>query len=251
MVGKLIYLVHTRTDIIFSIFVVNHFLVDPQLPHLNAVKQIFRYLKGTIDYGIFYKRGGNIELEAFVDVDWARDIEQQRSTSGFILKIGNSVVSWCEKRQSTMALSSAEAKYGALMEGTKEVIWLQGLLGELQHGKTGLTTLFYDNINHIKMAKNLVFHARTKHIECHYHFVWEKVMLKEIDIVHIATNQQHANVFTKPLGRMKFEGLHQAISNWNNFRISSCSMLKTLTFGLREGVGYLQTSNSILVVSYS
>jgi len=76
------------------------------------------------------------------------------------------------------------------MEGTKEVIWLWKLLSELQHEKVGPTTLFCDNISSIEMARNLVFHARTKHIECHYHFVWEKKMLEEIDIVHIATNQQ-------------------------------------------------------------
>jgi hypothetical protein len=75
MVGKLIYLVHTKLNITFCVYVVSHFLTNLRLPHLNVVKQIFRYLKGTIDYGIFYKRGGNIELEAFVDADWVGDIK--------------------------------------------------------------------------------------------------------------------------------------------------------------------------------
>ncbi len=76
MVGKLIYLVHIRPYITFFVSLVSHFLTHLQLLHLNAIKQIFRYLKGTIDYGIFYKKGGNIELEAFVDAYWASDIEQ-------------------------------------------------------------------------------------------------------------------------------------------------------------------------------
>jgi len=104
---RMIYLVHTRPYITFCVSLVSHFITNLQLHHLNAIKQIFKYLKGTIDYGIFYKKGGNIELEAFVDVDWASDIEQQRFTSGFIFKIGNSPISWCEKKQSMLALSSA------------------------------------------------------------------------------------------------------------------------------------------------
>jgi hypothetical protein len=122
MVDKLIYLVHTKLDITFCVSIVSHFLTNLQLLNLNAVKQIFRYLKCTIDYGIFYKRGGNIELEAFVDVNWASDIEQQRSTSGFIFKIGNSPIPWCEKKQSMVALSLVETEYQALMERTNEVI---------------------------------------------------------------------------------------------------------------------------------
>ncbi len=72
-------------------------------------------------------------------------------------------------------------------------------------------TLFYDNVNNIKMVKNQVFHARKKHIECDYHFVCEKILLKEIDIKHVLSCQQQANLLTKPLGRTKFEGLRQAI----------------------------------------
>lgn len=108
MVGKLIYLVHTKPNITFCVSIVNRFLVDLQLPHLNVVKQIFKYLKGTIDYGIFYKKGGNIKLEAFVDVDWACDIEQRKSTHGFILKIGNSLISWCGKTQSMVVFSQTK-----------------------------------------------------------------------------------------------------------------------------------------------
>jgi len=104
---RMIYLVHIRPYITFCVSLISHFVINLQLHHLNAIKKKIRYLKGTIDYWIFYKRGGNIKLKAFVDVDWASDIEQQRFTSGFIFKIGNSPISWCEKKQPMLALSLA------------------------------------------------------------------------------------------------------------------------------------------------
>ncbi len=84
-----------------------------------------------------------------------------------------------------MALFLVEAKYHTLMEGTKEVVWLRKLLSEINYIKPWPTVMFCDNVNNIKIAKNLVFHAKTKHIECHYHFVWKKVMSNKIFILHI------------------------------------------------------------------
>jgi hypothetical protein len=93
------------------------------------------------------------------------------------------------------------------MENTKEVVWLRKLLTKIGLIKPRLTTLFYNNISNVKMVKNHIFHAWTKHIGCHYHFVHEKVLSKEIDIKHVSSCQQQVDLLTKPLGRTKFEGL--------------------------------------------
>lgn len=89
------------------------------------------------------------------------------------------------KKTILVVLSSAKAKYRALIKGTKEVVWSRKLLSEIKHIKPGPTLMFCDNISNIKMAKNLVFHAKTKHIKCHYHFVQEKGIYREIDILHV------------------------------------------------------------------
>jgi hypothetical protein len=112
----------------------------------------------------FLKKGNNIDLEAFVDGIWAKDIEIRRSTSGYFLKIENSPMSWCGRRQFMVTLFMNGAEYYALMEGTKKVVWLRNLLTKIGHIKLRPMTLFCDNISIIKMAKNQVFHARTKHI---------------------------------------------------------------------------------------
>jgi hypothetical protein len=135
MVGKLIYLENTKPNLSFSVLVMSLFLAKPQQPHLNAVKQILRYLKGSIDCGILYRRGQNVDLETFVDFDWASDLESRRATSGYLLKIGNSSVSRYGKIQAIMALFSTKAEYYALMEGTKKVVWLRKLLSEINYIK--------------------------------------------------------------------------------------------------------------------
>lgn len=123
MVGKLIYVVNSRPNIKFSMSTISQFLVYPQLPHVNLVKQIFLYLKNIINYGILYKKEGNIHSEAFMDVDWASKLELKRSTNGYILKIKNSLVASKNGNiQVIVALFSVEAEYYALLEGTKEVV---------------------------------------------------------------------------------------------------------------------------------
>jgi hypothetical protein len=109
--------------------------------------------------------------------------------------------------ENDLALSSDEAKYHILMENTKEDVWLMKLSTKIGLIKPRPTTLFCNNISNIKMAKNAILHAWTKHIECHYHFVHEKVLSNEIDIKHVQSCQQQADLLTKPLGRTKFEGL--------------------------------------------
>jgi hypothetical protein len=114
--------------------------------------------------------------------------------SDYILKIGNLPMSWCGNKQSNVVISLIEAKYCALMEGTKYVIWLRRLSREIKHEKPRLLIIFYNNIKNIKSCKNLVFHTRTKHIEWRYHFVHEKIMFSEINITHTTNNQQHVDI---------------------------------------------------------
>ena len=131
--------------------------------HLQAAKRVLRYLKRTVDYGIFYKKNGNKQLVAFIDSDYAGDLDRRRSTTGYVFKIHGAPVSWRSYLQATVALSTTEAEYMAVAEGVKESLWLRGLLDDLGFRQEGVQ-LSCDSQSTIFLAKNLAYHSNTKHI---------------------------------------------------------------------------------------
>jgi hypothetical protein len=104
-----------------------------------------------------------------------------------MFSFGSGAVSWSNKKQPTVALSSTEAEYRGAAIATCEVVWLQKLLSDLGQSMDAPVVIYYDNISSILLANNPVYHARTKHIEVHYHFIREKVLAKEIDLIHVST----------------------------------------------------------------
>jgi hypothetical protein len=138
-----------------------------------------------------------------MDVDWADNVLNKRSTSGFMFSFGNGDVSWSSKKQPIVALSSTEAKYRGVAITACEVVWLQKLLSDLGQLVNVPVVIYCDNISSILLVNNPVYHARTKHIEVHYHFIKKKVLVKEIDLIHVSTKNQVADIFTKALGTNK------------------------------------------------
>ncbi|XP_074377149.1 secreted RxLR effector protein 161-like [Apium graveolens] len=122
LVGSLIYLTITRPDISFSVGVVSQFMQKPRKPHLDAANRILRYLKHTINYGLMYKEGADILLSGFTDADWAGDPSSRRSTSGYTFNLGSVAISWCSKKQATVAISSTEAEYNAATLASQECV---------------------------------------------------------------------------------------------------------------------------------
>ena len=149
---------------------------NPSKEHWIAVKHIFRYIKGTLNFGLkFSSDDSEQQLYAFSDADWARDIDTRRSTSGYVFKIANSTVSWCSKRQSSVAKSTTEAEYIALSLAAQGAIWLRRLLFDVGYEIDSPTTLYEDNLGATELSKNPKFHNRTKHINISYHFIHERV----------------------------------------------------------------------------
>ena len=178
----------------------------PNKEHWSGVKRIFRYLKGTLDFGLkFSMNEGNAELIGFSDADWAGDLNTRHSTSGYIFQIGSSTVSWCSKKQATVAKSTTEAEYVALALATQEAIWLRSLLSDLGQELTSPTNIFEDNQGAIQLAKNPKFHNRTKHVDVTYHFIRERVNSNEISVTYCATNEMKADIMTKGLSKVLFE----------------------------------------------
>ena len=130
---------------------------------------------------------------------------------GYCFNLGPAVISWCSKKQATVALSSTEAEYVAATLASHECIWLTRLLQDVNETSKFLISNFCDNESAIKLAENPVFHARTKHIDIHYHFIQEKVLNQEIELHAISTTKQVADGFTKALSRTKFEAFRRAL----------------------------------------
>ena len=206
LVGGLRYLVHTRPDIAYSVGVVSRFMERPTVMHMNAVKRILRYIKGTADFGLMYSSGNkNNILTGYSDSDLAGNLDDRKSTGGMAFYLNDSLITWVSQKQKCVALSSCEAEFMAATAAACQAIWLRNLLNKITYDYVGPVVLFIDNKSAIDLAKNHVFHGRSKHIDIRYHFIRECIKRGKILIRHVSGNKQRADVLTKALTTVKFE----------------------------------------------
>ena len=156
-----------------------------------------------MNYGLKIRRSKSMMVSAFSDADWARCVDDRRSTGGFVVFLGDNLVSWTARKQATVSRSSTEAEYKALANATAEVMWVQKLLTELRIDHPLAARLWCDNLGAKYLSTNPVFHARTKHIEIDFHFVRERVAKKLLDIRFINSGDQLADGFTKAITAAK------------------------------------------------
>ena len=197
--GALQYLTLTRPDLAYAVQQVCLFMHDPREPHLALLKRVLRYVKGTLSSGLHLGVGSIQSLSAYSDADWAGCPDSCRSTSGYCVYLGDNLISWASKRQTTVSRSSAEAKYRAMAHVIAECCWLRQLLQELHLSLEKATVVFCDNVSAVYMAANPVHHRRTKHIEIDIHFVREKVALGQVRVLHVPSSHQFADIMTKGL----------------------------------------------------
>ena len=204
-IGSLMYLaVSTRPDIAYAVGNLAKFTSKPSTKHWTALKRVLRYLKGTIKHGILYSQKNSGECVGYSDADWAGDINDRKSTSGYIFQISGAAVTWRSKKQGCVALSTAEAEYVALCSAGQEAVWLRRLTSELGSPPKAATTIYEDNQSAIAMTKNPQFHGRAKHIDIKYHFIREQVNSGNVKLKYCPTNDMTADMFTKPLSREQF-----------------------------------------------
>ncbi|XP_021986041.1 uncharacterized mitochondrial protein AtMg00810-like [Helianthus annuus] len=199
LVGKLIYLSHTRPDIAYSVHYLSQYMHCPTNGHFKIALRLLRYLKGSPGKGILFSKGDSLDLKVFSDSDWGKCIKTRKSTTGFCIFLGNSLVSWKSKKQSTVSRSSAEAEYRAMCAATCEALWLRNILNELKIDIKLPVPLFCDNTAAISITANPVFHERTKHFEIDLYFLREKISKGVIKTVGISSEDQSADIFTKGL----------------------------------------------------
>ncbi|PHT91035.1 hypothetical protein T459_06148 [Capsicum annuum] len=149
--------------------------------HWQAVKRLLRYIRATTNIGLFISKN-TLQLQCFSDSDWAGCPDDRCSTNGYLVYLGNNLISWSSKKQPIVARSSTESEYKSLANATAEIAWVSSLLRELGFRSAISAIMWCDNIGAIYLSANPVFHARTKHIELDYHFVREQIKLGRLSI---------------------------------------------------------------------
>ena len=214
-VGSLLYLsTKTRPDIAYAVGVVSRYCSNPSQIHWIAVKRILRYIQGTLKLGIMYSAEFESTVTGYSDADWAGDIVDRISTTGYVFLMSGGAVSWRSKKQSCVALSTAEAEYMALASTFQEAIWMKKLLSSLNidpDDSANATIVYEDNQSAICMSKNQKCHGQSKHIDIKYHFVQEKISEGRIELKYCATENMLADMFTKGLSGPKFKKLRSMI----------------------------------------
>ena len=203
----------------YTVSTLSQYLNSPHTTHLEAIKWVFCYLTGTkhlclILSGHCLSSGSNTNgILGFSNADWASHLHWH-SISGFTFYVGIGAVSWSAKKQPIVTLLSTESEYITLTHTTKDIIWIHKLLAELSffYNHKLLTPLHCNNQGAIKLSKNSWFHARTKHIDVHFHFIWQVVNKDHIHVNYVPTNKMVADIFMKLLRCIKFE-LFQELLN--------------------------------------
>jgi hypothetical protein len=199
LVWSLRYLTCTRPDIFYRVGHVSRYMESPTIIHFKAAKRILRYIKGTIDFGLLYPSSNEFKLVGYSDSDWGGDVDDRKSTTGFVFYLGISAFTWSSKKQQIVTLSTREAEYVAATSSVCHAIWLRKLLKELHMPQEDAMAIFLDNKSALALAKNPVFHDRNKHIDTRYHFIRECIVKKEVQFKFVKTHDQVADIFTKPL----------------------------------------------------
>ena len=163
------------------------------------------YLKGMTNLGLYYGRDHDYILYGYTDSDWAGSVADRKSTSGGFYCLGSAMISWFSKKQYNVALNKGEVEYMAACSASCEVIWIQKLMLGLFDMDLGTAVILCDNWSCINMIENPMFHDKSKHIEIRYFYIRDMVQKGAIKLQYVSTNEQVADVLTKPLYRVKFD----------------------------------------------
>jgi len=230
VVGMLLYLAgNTRPDIAFAVHQAARFSHKPMKVHEDAVKRIARYLIGTKDEGLCFGTDSSLNLEAYADADFAglwgveqpNDATCVKSRTGYLIRLGGCPLVWKSKLQTLIAVSTMEAEYIALSMCMRELLPLKRLLKEINgvftfdlEGALAKSTVFEDNASAVQLATMPKMTPRSKHIALHYHFFREHIAKGEVNVQHVPTELQIADILTKGLGDTKFEKLRKLMMGW-------------------------------------
>lgn len=188
----------THPDLAYPVGLINRFMNNPMPEHWSAVKWVLRYIQGTLDTRLCYKKGGDFVIKGYCDSDYGGDLDQRRSSNGIVFTAGGNTISWRSQLQKVVALSSTEAEYISMSEAIREAVWLKGLVEELGFGQKTVE-IICDSQSAIALSKNAVFHERTKHVAQKYHFGRDLICKGIVAVLKIPTAYNPADILTKVL----------------------------------------------------
>ncbi|GJT10724.1 hypothetical protein Tco_0857766 [Tanacetum coccineum] len=206
MIGSLLYLTASRPDIMFSVCLCAHFQEAPKTSHLEAIKRIFRYIKGTTDLGLWYLKGTGIETIVYADSDHAGDYVDRKSTSGIYTFVECYLTSWFSKKQTALTISTTEAEYVSARKACQQALWMKQALIDYDV-RLDDVPIMCNNKGAIDLSKNPVQHSRTKHIEIRHHFLRDNVQKGHILIEKVPSVDNVADILTNPLKHESFNYL--------------------------------------------
>ena len=197
----------TRPDIAFAVGMLGRYQSNPGIDHWKAAKKVMRYLQGTKDYMLMYRRTDHLEVEGYSDSDFAGCIDSRKSTSGFIFMLAGGAISWRSAKQTLTATSTIEAEFVACFEATSQGIWLKSFISGLRivDSIARPLKLYCDNSAAVFLAKNHRSGSRSKHIDIKYLAIRERVKENKVVIQHISTELMIADPLTKGMPIKNFK----------------------------------------------
>ena len=206
IVGSLIYImIATRPDLSYVVNKLSQSMSKPTKAHLGIAKQVLKYIKGTLDYSLTFKKSDTpLTLIGHCDSDWGAS-EDRKSISGFSFQLNEHgpLISWKSKKQRVIALSTCEAEYMAMTCAMQEANFLRQLLSDMLNSERESVILYVDNKGAIALAKNPIHHQRSKHIDIRYHFIRSQVETKIVDLLYVPSDENIADIFTKPVSKQR------------------------------------------------
>ena len=191
----------TRPDLAFSVSLLSRFISFPKEKHWRCILQLLKYIKTTKELSLVYSSLGDIKLIGYTDSDHGGNLDDRKSTSGFIFSISGCCISWKSSKQKTVAISSTEAEYVGLSTCVQEALWLRSLLKELGHNQKQ-TIIFGDNLSSMQIIKGGVSN-RSKHIDVRHHFLRDHISNKEIDVQYQKSQDLCADFLTTAVNHSK------------------------------------------------
>jgi len=216
LVSKLLYLaIATRPDITYTVGVLCQFMENPGQDHWDMAKRVLRYLKGTVDMSLVYSRTSSPDLfMTYSDADLTGNPDNGQSTGGFTVCIGGGAVQWGSCLQPHVSLSSTELEYTTLSKVGCEVMWMRYLLGEFGYDMSHPSPIMVDNASAIQVAKHPEHQSTMKHVHRAYHWIHDHIEQGALRINHVPGIENLADIFTKPLGRVKFLKFWEMLGLW-------------------------------------
>ncbi|GKF04564.1 hypothetical protein Tco_0035232 [Tanacetum coccineum] len=206
MIGTVLYLMASRSDIMFSVYLCARFQEAPNTSHLEVVKRIFRNIKGTTHLGLWYPKGTVIETVVYADSDHAGDYVDQKKTSAICTFVGCCLTSWFSKKQTALAISTTKEEYVSAGKACQQALWMKQALIDYDI-RLDDVLIMCDNKGVIDLSKNLVQHSRTKHIEIHHYFLSDNIPKGHISIEKVPSIDNIVDILMKPLKRESFNNL--------------------------------------------